>query len=263
MQDVQNGSPEFPLPIDRVGVKNLKVPLLVQDRIHGRQHTVADVNLCVDLPGKFKGTHMSRFLEALSCWSEVLTYESFRDLLSDVSSRLEAQKAHMRFDFPYFYALRTPVSGHEFHMDYKSFLAGEFALGRIKMTLGVEVPVMTVCPCSLAISRHGAHSQRAYVKIRCGYKGLLWLEELIDMAMFSGSSPVYPLLKREDEKYVTDQAFSRPSFVEDVVRYAAFRLNQHPRILWYEVEVESFESIHNHSAYAMISGGEMPLDSRV
>ncbi len=256
MKDVQNGSPDFPLPIDRVGVKNLQIPLLVQDRMRGQQHTVADVDLCVDLPGEFKGAHMSRFLESLSSWTQVLTYESIRDLLSEVSYRLEAQKAHLRFDFPYFYAIRTPVSGHEFMMNYKSFLAGEFSQGEIRMTQGVEVPVMTVCPCSLAISQQGAHSQRAYVKIKCGYKGLLWLEELIDMVMFSGSSPVYPLLKREDEKHVTDEAFANPSFVEDVVRDASFRLSQHPRILWYEVEVESFESIHNHSAYAMITKGK-------
>ncbi len=255
MRDVQKGSPEFPLAIDRVGVKNLKVPLLVQDRGQGQQHTVADVDLCVDLPGRFKGTHMSRFLEALSCWNQVLTYDSFKELLSDVSCRLDAQKAHLRFDFSYFYPRRAPVSGHEFSMDYKSFLSGEFSQGRIKMAQGVEVPVMTVCPCSLAISRHGAHSQRAYVRIRCGYKGLLWLEELIDLAMRSGSSPVYPLLKREDEKFVTDEAFDKPTFVEDVVRYTANRLSSHPRILWYEAEVESFESIHNHSAYAMITGG--------
>jgi len=254
MQDVQSGMPDFPLPIDRVGVKNLKVPLLVQDRLHGQQHTVADVDLCVDLPGEFKGTHMSRFLESLSHWSKVLTYESIKELLAEIIYRLEAQKALLRFDFPYFYSRRTPVSGHEFLMDYKSFLAGEFSMGEIKMTQGVEVPVMTVCPCSLAISQQGAHSQRAYVKIKCGYKGLLWLEELIDIGMCAGSSPVYPLLKREDEKYVTDEAFANPTFVEDVVRCAAFRLSRNSRILWYEVEVESFESIHNHSAYATITG---------
>lgn len=253
MQDIQNGPSDLPLPIDRVGVKNLKIPLLVQDRAKRSQHTVADVDLCVDLPAKFKGTHMSRFLEVLSSWSQVLNYDSLEDLLSRVCSSLKAQKAALRFDFPYFYSRRAPRSGHEFVMDFSTFLCGELADDEVKMTLGVEVPVMTVCPCSLAISDKGAHSQRAIVRMKCGFNGLLWLEELIDIACESGSSPVYPLLKREDEKHVTEAAFARPSFVEDVVRRAAMALDGHRLITWYEVEVESFESIHNHSAYARIS----------
>ena len=253
MQDIQNGPSEVCMPIDRVGVKNLKIPLVVQDRSRGSQHTVADVDLCVDLPARFKGTHMSRFLEVISSWSQVLDYESFRELLSGIRRKLEAKRAALRFDFPYFYARRAPVSGHEFVMDFSSFLCGELAGQEISMTLGVEVPVMTVCPCSLAISEQGAHSQRALVRLKCGFKGLLWLEELIDIASWAGSSPVYPLLKREDEKFVTEYAFSRPAFVEDVVRKAALMLDGHKLINWYEVEVESFESIHNHSAYAKIS----------
>lgn len=253
MQDIQSGPSEVPLPIDRVGVKNLKVPLLVQDRRQGSQHTIADVDLCVDLPARFKGTHMSRFLMVLSSWSQVLNYESFKDLLSRVLQNLEAKKAILRFDFPYFYTRKAPVSGHEFVVDFSSFLRGELDGEKVNMILGVEVPVMTVCPCSLAISEKGAHSQRALVRIKCGFSGLLWLEELIDIASDAGSSPVYPLLKREDEKFVTEYAFSRPAFVEDVVRKAALSLDAHKLINWYEVEVESFESIHNHSAYARIS----------
>lgn len=253
MQDIQNGPSEVALSIDRVGVKNLKIPLVVQDRFKGSQHTVADVNLSVDLPARFKGTHMSRFLEALSFWSQVLSYDSFKELLASVRDRLEAKKASLRFDFPYFYQRKAPVSGNEFGMDFSSYLYGDLRDNHVSMILGVSVPVMTVCPCSLAISEKGAHSQRAMVNIKCGFKGLLWLEELIDIASDAGSSPVYPLLKREDEKYVTDYAFSRPSFVEDVVRRAALSLDEHELVKWYEVEVESFESIHNHSAYAMIS----------
>ena len=253
MQDIQNGPSDVPVPIDRVGVKNLKMPLLVQDRCQGSQHTIADVDLCVDLPARFKGTHMSRFLMVLSSWSRELNYESFRQLLSEVRQKLEAEKAILRFDFPYFYSRKSPRSGHEFAVDFSSFLCGELEGSEVKMTLGVEVPVMTVCPCSLAISEKGAHSQRALVRIKCGFRGLLWLEELIDIASDSGSSPVYPLLKREDEKFVTEYAFSRPAFVEDVVRKAAVGLDEHRLITWYEVEVESFESIHNHSAYAKIS----------
>ncbi len=252
MQDVQSSPSEVPMSIDRVGVKNLQIPLLVQDRLKESQHTVADVDLCVDLPARFKGTHMSRFLEVLSSWSKVLDYDSFKDLLSRVRQSLKAERAVLRFDFPYFYGRKAPVSKHEFVINYKSFLSGELSGQKVKMILGVEVPVMTVCPCSLAISEKGAHSQRALVRIKCGFKGLLWLEELIDIASHSGSSPVYPLLKREDEKYVTEAAFSMPSFVEDVVRRAAQSLDEHELIKWYEVDVESFESIHNHSAYARI-----------
>ncbi len=253
MQDIQNGPADVCMPIDRVGVKNLKIPLLVQDRLKGSQHTIADVDLCVDLPARFKGTHMSRFLEVISSWSQILNYESFKELLSGIRRKLEAQSAVLRFDFPYFYSRKAPVSGHEFVMDFSSFLCGELTGQDVKMTLGIEVPVMTVCPCSLAISAQGAHSQRSLVRIKCGFKGLLWLEELIDIASRAGSSPVYPLLKREDEKFVTEYAFSRPAFVEDVVRKAASMLDEHKLIKWYEVEVESFESIHNHSAYAKIS----------
>ncbi|WP_045214838.1 GTP cyclohydrolase FolE2 [Desulfonatronovibrio magnus] len=252
MEDIQNGPSEVPLSIDRVGVKNLQIPLLIQDRSKGSQHTVAQVDLCVDLPARFKGTHMSRFLEVLSAWSKVLDYDSFKELLESVRHRLEAERAVVRFDFPYFYVRTAPMSRNEFVMDFNSFLCGELEDKEVRMTLGVEVPVMTVCPCSLAISKMGAHSQRANVRIKCGFKGLLWLEELIDIASESGSSPVYPLLKREDEKYVTDAAFARPSFVEDVVRRAARSLDRHHLIRWYEVDVESFESIHNHSAYARI-----------
>jgi GTP cyclohydrolase I len=253
MQDIQNGPSEVAMPIDRVGVKNLKIPLLVQDRSKGSQHTIADVDLCVDLPARFKGTHMSRFLEVISSWSQVLNNDSLRELLTSVRQRLAAKRAVLRFDFPYFYSRRAPASGHEFVVDFSSFLCGELSGREISMTLGVTVPVMTVCPCSMAISEKGAHSQRALVRVKCGFRGLLWLEELIDIASNAGSSPVYPLLKREDEKFVTEYAFSRPAFVEDVVRKAAADLDEHQLIKWYEVEVESFESIHNHSAYAKIS----------
>jgi GTP cyclohydrolase I len=252
MFDVQNGPSEVPLPIDRVGVKNLKIPLIVQDRSHGKQHTTAHVDLSVDLPGQFKGTHMSRFLEALSSWSGVLNYGSFKNLLSDIKKRLNAKRAHLCFRFSYFLSQQAPVSKNEFLMDFEAFILGQLEDDHMDMTLGVEVPVMTVCPCSLAISETGAHSQRAKVKIEAGFKGLLWLEELIEIGRQAGSSPVYPLLKREDEKFVTESAFAQPAFVEDVVRRAANALDKHELVTWYKVEVESFESIHNHSAYACI-----------
>lgn len=254
MRDIQSGPPDVAIAVDRVGIKNFRLPLVVRDRAKGRQHTVADVELSVDLPARFKGTHMSRFVEALSGFTGELDLVSFRALLSDVRMRLEAENAHMTLRFPYFLAKASPSSGATSLMDYASQVSGEFVGEKFRQTLGVDVPVMTVCPCSLAISDEGAHSQRAVVSIRCRFSGFVWLEELIEMAEAAGSSPVYALLKREDEKHVTEQAFANPTFVEDVARRVACALSLHPKVTWYRVEVESFESIHNHSAFAGIEG---------
>jgi GTP cyclohydrolase IB len=252
MKDVQSFPAEVALAIDRVGVKSLRLPLLVRDRSKGRQHTVANVDISVDLPAEFKGTHMSRFIEVLSGWSGVLDYTSLKGLLGSVQDKLQARRSHLCFRFPYFMEQLSPVSRSSALMDYSCFLSGELEGSELTMIVGAEVPVMTVCPCSLAICEAGAHSQRAMVRIQSRFEGLLWLEELIRIAQDSASSPVYSLLKREDEKHVTEQAFAQPFFVEDVVRNAAQRLLAHELVLWFKVEVESFESIHNHSAYACI-----------
>jgi GTP cyclohydrolase I len=234
MEDVQKQQADIAMPIDRVGVKGLRLPIIVRDRESGIQHTVAEVSLSVDLPAEFKGTHMSRFVEALEHWSGELDYNSFLTLLDDIVVRLQARSAHIRFVFPFFLRRKSPVSGANGMMDY---------------TCRVD---MTVCPCSKAISDEGAHSQRAEVRIRTRFTGFLWLEDLIEIGEQAGSCQLYSLLKREDEKYVTERAFANPAFVEDVVRAAANGLDKHPKIHWYRVEVESFESIHNHSAFAVI-----------
>ncbi len=259
MQDVQSGPASVSMHIDRVGVKNLELPLLLRDRARGTQHTVARVDIGADLPAAFKGTHMSRFIEALEAWSQELDYRGVRALLADVRRRLQAQRAYVHFRFPFFLHKEAPVSGSPGLMSYQCRLTGELGGAQAaeqpdkpRFLLGVDVPVMTVCPCSLAISDEGAHSQRAVVRIDCRFEGFLWLEELIAVAEAAGSSELYSLLKREDEKYVTEAAFGSPAFVEDVVRKAALALEQHPQVTWYEVEVESFESIHNHSAVARI-----------
>ncbi len=252
MQDIQSGPSRVPLAIDRVGVKNLTYPLMVRDREQGRQHTVATMDLSVDLPAAFKGTHMSRFLEALRDWTGILDYTSFKQLLEELKIRLQAKRAHLHFTFPYFREQIAPASKSPALMDYSCSLQGRLEGDEMEMILGVDVPVMTVCPCSLAISERGAHSQRASVRIATRFSGLLWIEDLIDIAQQAGSSPVYPLLKREDEKFVTDTAFDNAAFVEDVVRHAAQKLEKHPQVDAYKVEVESMESIHNHSAYACI-----------
>ena len=252
MEDVQSHAPQIPLNIDRVGVRELRLPLLVRDRTRGTQQTVASVDLGVDLPSSFKGTHMSRFVEALEQWNDEISYQSVRRLLQDIRQRLEARRAYARFCFPYFISKAAPASGSPALVSYQCRLTGELDDAGQHFILEVDVPVMTVCPCSKAISNEGAHSQRAMVRMRLRMKTFSWLEDFIDIAEASGSSAVYTLLKREDEKYVTEQAFAHPTFVEDVVRNAAQRLSEHGQVEWFSVEVESMESIHNHNAFARI-----------
>lgn len=231
MEDVQNSPAPVALPIDRVGVKGLKLPLLVRDRAQGSQHTVAHVDISVDLPAAFKGTHMSRFVQALENWNEQLDYAAMKRLLEDVKERLHARRAHIVFRFPYFVQKKAPATACPGILPYECRLTGELAEeGKPVFLLEVTVPVMTVCPCSKAISREGAHSQRAEVRMAVRMRGFCWIEDFIEIAEASGSSPVYSLLKREDEKYVTEDAFSRPTFVEDVVRNVASRLAEHPQI---------------------------------
>ncbi len=262
MEDVQSSPAQVAMPIDRVGVKDLRLPLIVKDREAGSQHTVARVDLSVDLPAEFKGTHMSRFVEALEGWKDELDFASFKRLLADIGERLNARSAFARFSFPYFLRQTSPVSRSKGLMGYQCTVLGEYRDGKLEITLGVEVPVMTVCPCSKAISDEGAHSQRAVVRIQARFKGFLWLEDLIEIAQSAGSSPVYTLLKREDEKHVTETAFAHPYFVEDVVRATAQGLAAHERVTWFRVEVESFESIHDHSAYASIESSGLESQAK-
>jgi len=257
------------MPIDSVGVRNLQLPIRVSQREGGPQHSVATVELGVELPAAFKGTHMSRFVEALENWNEDLSYTSMKRLLEDILQRLQARKAQIIFAFPFFIRRISPVSGASGVQGYACRLTGELGSDSDKLShyressggrpgqkpvflLEMSAPVMTVCPCSKAISDEGAHSQRADVRIALRLKGFNWLEEFIDIAEQAASSPTYPLLKREDEKFVTEQAFANPRFVEDVVRNVAGRLEKHPQVTWFRVEVESYESIHAHNAYARI-----------
>ena len=252
MEDVQSHAPQVALNIDRVGVRDLKLPLLVRDRCQGKQQTVATVDLGVDLPSSFKGTHMSRFVEALEQWNDEISYQSVRRLLVNIKERLGARRAYARFCFPYFIIKKAPASGSPATVAYECRLTGELDDHGQSFVLETDVPVMTVCPCSKAISREGAHSQRAMVRMRLRMRTFSWLEDFIDIAEASGSSAVYTLLKREDEKFVTENAFAHPTFVEDVVRNVAQRLTAHGQVEWFSVEVESMESIHNHNAFARI-----------
>lgn len=253
MEDVQKHAPDVALNIDRVGVRGISVPLRVRDRAEGSRETTAQVDLGVDLPSEYKGTHMSRFVEALEAWNGEMSHQSIRDLLANVRDRLHARRAHASFAFPYFMRRPAPSSGIPALVSYACRVTGEMdESGGLSFLVEADVPVMTVCPCSKAISDEGAHSQRTMVRMAARMTVFSWLEDLIEMAESSGSSPVYTLLKREDEKYVTEHAFASPRFVEDVVRNAAQRMLEHGQFSWFRVEVESMESIHAHNAFACI-----------
>ena len=251
VEDVQSRADTRHLPIDRVGIKDIRHPVRVKDRSAGEQHTIATFNMYVSLPHNFKGTHMSRFVEILHAEREI-SVESFRHMLESMTERLEADAGHIEMSFPYFVMKRAPVSGVESLMDYRASLIGERHDGVTDLWVRVVVPVTSLCPCSKRISDYGAHNQRSHVTITAQLLDHMWIEELLEIAEQEASCELYGILKRPDEKYVTERAYDNPKFVEDMVRDVATRLNAEARIVAYVVESENFESIHNHSAYALI-----------
>jgi GTP cyclohydrolase IB len=251
VEDVQGRIDTRRLRINRVGIKDIRHPVRVKDRADGEQHTIATFNMYVSLPHNFKGTHMSRFVEILHSEREI-SVESFRTMLETMTERLEADAGHIEMSFPFFVMKRAPVSGVESLMDYRASLIGERRGGQTAMWVKVVVPVTSLCPCSKGISDYGAHNQRSHVTITARLRHHIWIEELIEVAESEASCELYGILKRPDEKFVTERAYDNPKFVEDMVRDVATRLNADERIAAYIVESENFESIHNHSAYALI-----------
>jgi GTP cyclohydrolase IB len=251
VEDVQAHADTRRLPINRVGIKDISHPVRVKDRSAGEQHTIASFNMYVSLPHNFKGTHMSRFVEILHAEREI-SVESFGKMLAVMTERLEASTGHIEMSFPFFVTKRAPVSGVESLMDYRASLIGEHRDGHTELWVKVAVPVTSLCPCSKKISAYGAHNQRSHVTITAKLRSHLWIEELIEIAESEASCELYGILKRPDEKYVTERAYDNPKFVEDMVRDVATRLNNDERVAAYVVESENFESIHNHSAYARI-----------
>ena len=251
VEDVQGHADTRRIPINRVGIKDIAHPVKVKDRSEGEQHTIATFNMYVNLPHNFKGTHMSRFVEILHGEREI-SVESFKSMLEKMTQRLEADAGHIEMSFPFFVMKKAPVSGVESLMDYKATLVGEQKNGKAETWIRVVVPVTSLCPCSKKISEYGAHNQRSHVTIKAKLRRHIWIEELIDIAEEEASCELYGILKRPDEKYVTERAYDNPKFVEDLVRDVAKRLNDEDRISAYVVEAENFESIHNHSAYALI-----------
>ncbi|MFQ3671237.1 MAG: GTP cyclohydrolase FolE2 [Verrucomicrobiia bacterium] len=252
LQDTQNQTDARQVAIDRVGVKRLKHPIEVADRSGQRQSTVATISLSVDLPHQFKGTHMSRFVEALNAHGRLIHVENIPDILRDLQQRLAAESAHVVMEFPYFLEKKAPVTGAVGLMDYVARFDASMHGKEMDFKLGVEVPVTTLCPCSRNISERGAHNQRGIVNLEVMFTETVWIEELISLVEASASSELFSLLKRPDEKFVTERAYDNPVFVEDLSRNVALRCRQDQRIVWFRVEVENFESIHNHSAYAVI-----------
>ena len=250
--DVQNSADTRRLAINKVGIKDIRHPVKVRDRSGGEQHTIAMFNMYVNLPHNFKGTHMSRFVEILNVPGREISVDSFKGMLTEMTGRLEAESGHIEMTFTYFVDKAAPISGVRSLMDYEVTFIGEIRDGRPAMNLRVVVPVTSLCPCSKKISRYGAHNQRSHVTVKVRTRGFIWIEDIIDLVEKEASCELYGLLKRPDEKYVTERAYENPKFVEDMVRDIAAKLNRDERVAAYSVESENFESIHNHSAYAMI-----------
>jgi len=250
--DVQGSADTRHIAINKVGIKDIRHPVRVKDRSGGEQHTIANFNMYVNLPHRFKGTHMSRFVEILNNHEREISVRSFKEMLVEMVDRLEAEAGHIEMSFPYFVTKKAPISGVASLLDYEVTFVGEIREGVTHMNVIVVVTGTSLCPCSKRISDYGAHNQRSRVTVNVGINDFIWIEELIDLVEEELSCEVYGLLKRPDEKYVTERAYDNPKFVEDIVRDIAARLGADERIEKFVVESENFESIHNHSAYAQI-----------
>ncbi|MFK8069054.1 MAG: GTP cyclohydrolase FolE2 [Gammaproteobacteria bacterium] len=251
--DVQNSQDTRNIDIEQVGIKGIRHPVVISARRGVVQHTVANFSMYVGLPHNFKGTHMSRFVEILNDHEYEITVDSFKDMITETLEKLDAETTFIEMTFPFFISKKAPVSNVASLMDYEVTFIGQVFEGKPQVSVKMIVPVTSLCPCSKGISEYGAHNQRSHVTLTCTVNKFVWLEELIELVEKSASSELYGMLKRPDEKYVTEKAYDNPKFVEDLVRDIAVDLNQDDRISNYSVEAENFESIHNHSAYAKVN----------
>ena len=252
MIDIQSQKDNRNIDIKKVGVKGIKYPITVLDRVHGAQQVNATINMYVNLPHHFKGTHMSRFVEILNEYRGEVNIRTLQKIMAKVREKLRAESAHIEVSFPYFIEKTAPVSGAKSLLEYQCQFWGQNRVSKTDILVGVTVPVTTVCPCSKEISNAGAHNQRSMVTVKVRFKKFFWIEDIIRNVEKSASGEVFSLLKRVDEKYVTEKGYENPMFVEDVVRAVAERLNGDDNFTWYSVEAENFESIHNHNAYAYV-----------
>lgn len=257
MRDVQNSSDTRNVPLNKVGVKNVRYPITVLDKAHKVQHTTGTIDLCADLPHHFKGTHMSRFIEVFQKHHRSISMKDFLRMLQEVRQVLHAEDAFGEVRFPYYLSKKAPVSQQESFMEYRCAFSGEARQDRSKFWVSVEVPVLTLCPCSKEISDRGAHNQRGHVRVKLLMgKDFFWIEDLVALVESCASSGLYTLLKRDDEKYVTEHSYDNPVFVEDLVREVTVRLEDWGIFPWFSVEAENMESIHNHEAYAYVERGD-------
>lgn len=255
LRDRQSELDDRQLRIDKVGVRGLRFPIQVRDKERILQNTIATIGMYVDLPKEFKGTHMSRFMEVLNAHGNVVHVENITDILHAMQHKLNSHTAHLEMEFPYFMMKKAPITGRAGMMDYTARFDATACGTEIDFVLGVQAAVTTLCPCSKAISQHGAHNQRGVVTVQIRSREAIWIEDVIAMVESSASSELFSLLKRQDEKAVTERAYENPVFVEDLVRNVVLKLIAHPEVTWYKVEAENFESIHNHNAYACIEKG--------
>ncbi len=255
LQDKQSERDHRNLRIDKVGVRDVRFPVRVRDKALAFQNTIATIGMYVDLPKEFKGTHMSRFIEVLNAHGNMIHVENITEILHAMQTKFQAATSHLEIEFPYFMTKQAPVTGKESLMDYVARFTAAACHGEIDFVLTVKAMVTTLCPCSKAISAFGAHNQRGEVTVSIRSRQSVWIEDLIGLIESSASSELYALLKRQDEKAVTERAYQNPVFVEDLVRNVAVKLNAHPDVTWYKVEAENHESIHNHNAYACIEKG--------
>lgn len=253
MIDVQNQPGLNRIDIDKVGVSDVSYPIEVLDKNKNKQSTTALVNMYVDLPHHFKGTHMSRFIEVLNQYRGEITIRNMSEILQEITRSLEAKSAHMELSFKYFIEKEAPVSKSRSLMGYDCRFIGTFTQGVGEdFILEIKVPVMNLCPCSKEISQTAAHNQRSEVVVKLRFNDFVWIEDIVDLVEKSASSDLYALLKRPDEKYVVERAYENPRFVEDIVRIIANELMNNEEITWFSVRSKNFESIHNHNAYAFV-----------
>ena len=257
IEDVQNTPDKRHLDIDKVGIKAIKHPIIVKDKTGLIQHTNATFSMYVHLPHNFKGTHMSRFVEILNENQREISVASFEDILKEMLQRLESKSGYLEMQFTYFVNKKAPISGVESLMDYEVSFIGEMVDGKVINTTKVIIPVTSLCPCSKKISKYGAHNQRAHVTLTLETNDFIWVEDIIQAVEKQASCELYGILKRPDEKYVTEKAYENPKFVEDIVRDIAADLKANTKVNKYIIESENFESIHNHSAYALIKGSNI------
>jgi len=255
LHDKQSERDHRELRIDKVGVRGLRFPIQIRDKAHSLQNTVATIGMFVDLPKEFKGTHMSRFLEVLNAHGRVVHVENIEEILFAMQKKLHSATSHLEMEFPFFLDKRAPVSGLSSLMDYTARFDATACGKEIDFVLTVKAGVTTLCPCSKSISEYGAHNQRGEVTVQIRSTKAIWIEDLISIIESSASSELFALLKRRDEKAVTERAYENPVFVEDLVRNIALKLNARPDVSWFKVEAENYESIHNHNAYACIEKG--------